>query len=360
MSVRAASIAFFSGTGNTRHACALLAAGLERAGWQVDLREIAPPRPAGQGDGSPATAGGAATGRPDLAVFAFPVFALGLPHIVRACLRHLPPADHVPAAVLAVYGDVYVGPPGARQRAPGFEGGTIGEARRLLARRGYEVRSGSAVGFPASITQLWPPPDESEQRLLLADSEKAMTAVAADFAAGKPWLQSRRPVLHVLGWIFRTAFSLVGRRALGKMYIVDERCTSCGWCERACPARTIRLRGTRPRRLPRWGWRCEACQRCINGCPEASIQVSVVRIVALVGVAALPYAHWLAAAVPGLAFPGSRLLAWLIGALSATVAIDLLLRPLERMPGVRRVLSAGYTRKFRRYRGPSRSDATRS
>jgi ferredoxin len=357
LSVRVATITFFSGTGNTRHACALLAAGLERAGWRVELREIAPPRAAREGGGA---ASGTGARRPDLVVFAFPVFALGLPHIVRAYLGHLPHADHVPAAVLAVYGDVYVGPPGARRRAPGFEGGTIGEARRLLARRGHEVRSGCAVGFPASITQVWPPPDESEQRLLLADSEEAIAAIAADFAAGKPWLQSRRPVLHVVGLIFRTAFSLLGRRALGKMYVADERCTSCGWCGRACPARTIRLRGARVghagarlRRLPRWGWRCEACQRCINGCPEASIQVSVFRILALLAVAALPWARWLAAAVPGLAFPGSRILAWLVGTLLATVTVDLLLRPLERVSGVRRILFASYTRKFRRYPGPT-------
>jgi hypothetical protein len=52
-------------------------------------------------------------------------------------------------------------------------------------------------------------------------------------------------------------------------------------------------------------------------------------------------------------FPGSRFLAWLVGTLLATVAVDLLLRPLERVPGVRRVLFASYTRKFRRYPGPT-------
>jgi hypothetical protein len=76
--------------------------------------------------------------------------------------------------------------------------------------------------------------------------------------------------------------------------------------------------------------------------------------VALVGVAALPWARWLAAAAPGLAFPGSRILAWLVGTLLATFVVDLFLRPLERVPGVRRILFASYTRKFRRYPGPNR------
>jgi ferredoxin len=311
--------------------------------------------------------GAAPTGRPDLAVFAFPVFALGMPHLFRAYLGRLPRVGGTPAAVLAVFGDDFSGPPTARRRARGFEGGALDEARKLLARRGYDVRTIRAVGFPASFFQFVPAPAAGECRLLLEESEATVAAIAADLDAGRPERRGRGRATRFWSAMLRGAFALVGRRALGKMYVADERCTSCGWCERACPARTIRLRGAkgtrgaragrtgaRSRRLPRWGWRCEACQRCINGCPEASIQVSVFRIAALVGVAALPWARWLAAVVPGLAFPGSRLLAWLVGTALATVAVDLLLRPLERVPGLRHLLFASYTRKFRRYPGLSR------
>ena len=353
---RTASIVFFSGSGNTRHACRLLAAGLERAGWRVGLKEIAPPRTAGQGGGA---AEAASVDRPDLAVFAFPVFALGVPRIVRRFVRGLPVVDGTPAAVLAIFGAGFSGPPTARSRADGFAGGAIDEAARLLERKGYEVRTARGVGYPESFVQFVPVPDAEECRLLVAGSEVAITAIAADLDAGRHerWMSGRRT--RFWSTVLREAFALVGRRMMGKLYVADERCTSCGWCERACPVRTIHLRGARRagarlRRLPRWGWRCESCQRCINGCPEECIQVSVFRIAALLGVAVLPYTRWLAAVAPGLAFPGSRFLAWLVGALLATVAVDLLLRPLERVPGVRRILSAGWTRRRSRYAGPER------
>lgn len=143
-----------------------------------------------------------------------------------------------------------------------------------------------------------------------------------------------------------------GRRALGKMYAADERCTSCGWCERACPARTIVLRGWNgSRRLPRWGWRCEACQRCINGCPEDAIQVPGLRIAALI-VAALPWGLLVVRSIPRLSVTGSWILAWLVGAVLLPSLVDLVLRLLERVPGIRRLAQLGHTRKFRRYRGP--------
>jgi ferredoxin len=235
----------------------------------------------------------------------------------------------------------------------GFEGGALDEAARLLSRRGYAVRTARGVGFPASFTQFMQPPVEDECRFLVAGSEAEVSAIAADLAADRHEVRTRGPATRIWTRVVGAMFSLVGRRALGKMYVADGRCTSCGWCERACPSRTIRMRGSgRSRRLPRWGWRCESCQRCINGCPEAAIQVSALRIAGL-AVAAMPWGLLAARSVPWLLFPGGGVLAWLVGTILLTTAVDLILRLLEHVPGVRRVVRMGHTRKFRRYRGPT-------
>ena len=354
-----ASITFFSGTGNTRHACRTLAAGLEREGWRVGLREIAPPKPVAADSGfvnaGPSVSAASAVAPPDLAVFAFPVFSFGVPHLVRRFVRRLPPVDGVPAAVIAVFGDDVTGPPSARRRVSGYEGGALDDAVRLLSRRGYDVRTARGVGFPQSFTQFSLSPDEEECRVILTGSEAAVAAMAADLAAGRHELRTRGPATWIWTRVVGAMFSFVGRRALGKIYVADDRCTSCGWCERACPAATIRMLGRgSARRLPRWGWRCEACQRCINGCPEKVIQVSGLRIVALT-VAAMPWGLLAARSVPWLSFPGGRVLAWLVGTILLTTSVDLLLRLLERVPGTRRVVRMGYTRAFRRYHGPEGS-----
>jgi ferredoxin len=342
-----ASATFFSGTGNTRHAAESLAAGLRRSGWRVTVHEIAPPRPGRPNDGQQTGA------HPDLAVFAFPVFAFSVPDIVRRYLRSLPAADGIPAAVVAVFGNDFAGPPSARRRVSGFEGGALEAAARMLDRRGYRVVATRVVGYPTSFTQFMEPPREEECRLIRADAASEVAGIAADLAAGRHVLRERGIGTRIWTGVVGALFSLVGRRVLGKLYIADARCTSCGWCERACPAETIRMQGPGRRpRLPRWGWRCEACQRCINGCPEDAIQVSLVRLVTLV-IAAMPWGLLVARSVPWCSFPGAGLLAWLVGALVATVGVDLILRLLERVPAARRFLRRGYTRGFRRYRDPT-------
>jgi ferredoxin len=348
--VGTASITFFSGTGNTRHACTSLAACLEREGWSVGLREIAPPRSA-TAAGKVSDASSHAN-PPDLTVFAFPVFAFGMPHLVRRFVRRLPPVEGISAAVIAVFGDDLSGPPSARRRVSGYEGGALDDAVRLLSRRGYAVLTARGVGFPHSFTQFSSPPDEEACRVILTDSEAAVAAMAADLAAGRHGLRTRGPATLIWSRVVGAMFSLVGRRALGKMYAADERCTSCGWCERACPSRTIVMRGPGgSRRLPRWGWQCEACQRCINGCPEKAIQVSELRIAALT-VAAMPWGLLAARSAPWLSFTGGWLLAWLVGTIFLTTSVDVILRLLERVPGARRLVWLGHTRRFRRYRGP--------
>jgi Pyruvate/2-oxoacid:ferredoxin oxidoreductase delta subunit len=66
-------------------------------------------------------------------------------------------------------------------------------------------------------------------------------------------------------------YLLVGRPLLGKLFIADERCTSCGICAKTCPFGAIRMLGTSKAR-PYWTWDCESCMRCMNVCPESAIQ----------------------------------------------------------------------------------------
>jgi NAD-dependent dihydropyrimidine dehydrogenase PreA subunit len=66
-------------------------------------------------------------------------------------------------------------------------------------------------------------------------------------------------------------YLLIGRPLLGKLFLADERCTSCGICAKTCPFGAIRMMG-RPKSRPYWTWRCESCMRCMNVCPENAVQ----------------------------------------------------------------------------------------
>lgn len=363
--MKSARIRFFSGTGNTRRACGILARGLAEAGYSVELDEVgAPERPRGErAEGAAAGPGGPR----DLEVFAFPVYAFSMPQIMRRHVKGLERVSGaVPAAVLAVFGDMFVGKGAARRLHPGWEGGALREARRLLSGRGYRVFAAHALGYPESFMQVAAPPCAEEQEAIRAASDARLARIVKALAAGEG--NRTRCAPASLAWIgpVRVAFQGLARRLLGKLYAADGACNGCGRCARACPAAAIRMRGKRPR----WGWGCQDCQRCINLCPEKAIQTSALRavLIALVPLA-LPYNRILAAAAGGdaaalaasvlglSALPAAaavlcRVLLWLLGATLATVLVDLLLRGLERVPGLRRAVWAGHTARYGRYAAP--------
>jgi len=66
--------------------------------------------------------------------------------------------------------------------------------------------------------------------------------------------------------IYRLSFSYVPQ--MDKSFLVDEKCTNCGICEKICPAHNILLAG----RKPKWQHHCEQCFACLQWCPEEAIQ----------------------------------------------------------------------------------------
>ncbi len=53
-----------------------------------------------------------------------------------------------------------------------------------------------------------------------------------------------------------------------KSFFTDEKCNSCGICEKICPVNNILLNEGKPQ----WQHKCEQCLACINLCPTTAIQ----------------------------------------------------------------------------------------
>jgi ferredoxin len=53
-----------------------------------------------------------------------------------------------------------------------------------------------------------------------------------------------------------------------KLFYADEKCNSCGICEKVCPVNNIILFDGKPQ----WQHRCQQCLACIHYCPEIAIQ----------------------------------------------------------------------------------------
>lgn len=59
---------------------------------------------------------------------------------------------------------------------------------------------------------------------------------------------------------------------LDKDFHTDDKCNSCGLCEKICPVNNIIIKNTELGKRPEWQNHCEQCFACINFCPQAAIQ----------------------------------------------------------------------------------------
>ena len=336
MDAMKAVIHIFSGTGNTARAVKILAARLAAAGHEVAVVGI---------DGNTVPAGEI----PDLTVMAFPIWAWAAPHFVLDYARRLPRARGAHAAVLATCG--------------GFGAQGIGEMERVLRRRGYVVVASGEAVYPDNWVLAVNPKTGTEREKTLEKGDEQIGAFAESLLSEHP---ATFPCAwgHLLwSWPIARLFRWAGRRFMGKFFIADGQCTSCGVCAAACPVRAIRMDGTPTR--PRWGMNCAGCFRCINLCPAQAIQVSVARLAIHLGLnlgLTVGWFFWVGGLYRQVApLPGA--MGWGLAALWALAilfvltgvqltVVDAGIEWLARRPALRRIFGWNYTKSFGRYRAP--------
>jgi NAD-dependent dihydropyrimidine dehydrogenase PreA subunit/flavodoxin len=340
-----ADIYYFSGTGNTARAAQLVAAELRSAGYTVALHCIT--------TASLQSEICNLRSEMSLVVFAFPIYACGIPSLFTRLLRNLPSVNGTRAAVICTMGDIIsYDRKNKRHHVPGFEGHALKQTRGLLKQRGYGVLLTGACSYPLNWTQVVnaPKPEIDAELRALGDSQA--------IEIGRRILSGERSIrrfdrAHALWSVpFDLLYRIFGRRAMGKLYVADSDCNACGLCVHGCPARAIRLAAKRPR----WGWNCEGCQRCINTCPRNAIQTSWLRLAAEAAhaLAPIPFLIWRLGPHPYVPVRPVLLevFFWLGVYALFTWLLDEFVWLLGLVPGVRRVVEWSFSKRFRRYLEP--------
>jgi ferredoxin len=231
------TIYWFSGTGNSLAVAKDLALELGHAQLSAIPQAIREPLPAA-----------------DRVGLVFPVYAFGMPRILREFARSMPVREGAYHFAVATMG--------------GWAGGPHRQLQDILRGRGTDLAAGWSVVMPGNYTPLYGAPPEQKQQRMFLEARERVKQIADEVRKGVMghYEDSIQPFAWLGGAMNRRAVEQF--RTTGKKFHVDPTCTHCGVCARVCPAGNILMKEG----VPSWLDKCEQCMACLQWCPVEAIQ----------------------------------------------------------------------------------------
>lgn len=131
------------------------------------------------------------------------------------------------------------------------------------------LSAGFDIVLPSNYIPWGGPGPEAERKKQFREAEDKIKK-AVELLLKKQTMQVEKGPL----WqrIIFTALYILTYNMIPKMdkdFWIDDKCNSCGICEKICPVKNIILSA----RKPVWQHHCEQCLACIQWCPQESIQL---------------------------------------------------------------------------------------
>lgn len=184
----------------------------------------------------------------------FPVYAFGLPIIVRRFLQRAAAASAKYIYTVATMG--------------GLAGAVHQEARMLLTKQSATLAAGWSIQMPGNYPVLAGPPPAEKQSRIFARAQQRIAEIAALVSAGRTGIyeDTRGP----LGWLLAPIHKPALNRFLEAdgNFVVGKNCHHCALCARVCPVENIRMAEGQPV----WMHHCEQCMACLQWCPTQAIE----------------------------------------------------------------------------------------
>lgn len=316
--MKRALIHYFSGTGNTYHMVNVIGDRIKQQGYEVVYQNIESENKEQLNDFI-------------LHIFAYPIYGFGTPSIALRYIKSLKSVEGRKASIIC---SCYKN-----------EGQSLTHVTSILKRKGYDVFLTDIGIYPHNWTQIANPVDEKTQRKVFEDTDNRIVELADKITDFQVSMRKCSILNLALSWFIFIIFSLLGRRILGKTFIADSSCITCGKCKEVCPAKSIYLSKCKIK----WNWKCENCQRCINICPKQSIQTSPIRLITFVlfEIAMLFFLMGINQYYELSLLVNTFLYVLLF--LIITFFMDISMNALEKIQIVRKLFEYSYTKKYRRY-----------
>ncbi len=195
----------------------------------------------------------------DLIGFAFPVYAFGMPRIVRRYLKSII-KFHKPQKVFFIVtpGDVI----GASS--------TSKKCENILKRKNCDIVYSDVINMPNNWIPFSHTDTPEVNSAIIEKGIERSKAIAKDILDNKRSTFEVKQIpatLRVLGNVINTLFRNFGLFSLKSLFRVYPSCNGCGLCAKVCPTGSIKM----IKGKPKWFGSCEQCMRCVHICPQESI-----------------------------------------------------------------------------------------
>lgn len=201
----------------------------------------------------------------------FPTHGFTLPWMIFKFLILLPRGRGRYAFTVCTRAGVRIG----KFFSPGLGGSANAIAALILFLKGYKPKAWAAIDMPTNWMVVHPSLSRKSSEWLYKRAHIKVTAFAPKLAQ-KRWsiVNLNNAYDFVLGaLLIKISFMyfIFARFILAKLFFANEKCNSCGLCEKNCPVGAIKMCGiTKP--VPYWQLRCESCMRCISYCPQKAVE----------------------------------------------------------------------------------------
>ena len=139
--------------------------------------------------------------------------------------------------------------------------------RKLCQKKKFDYMGTAQIIMPSNYLLMFDVPEMKEAKQIIQRAELDLLPLAQKILKNQRFVNvSGSFADHFKSSIVNSIFYPLCVKA--KYFHVEDKCISCGKCEKVCPLNNIKIK----EKKPVWGKECTHCMACISLCPAEAIE----------------------------------------------------------------------------------------